>query len=165
MLTQERLKKLFHYNPETGLFTRLIVTAKRTKIGDIAGSPHGDGYLRIKIDNKPYYSHRLAWFYMTGKWPKGQIDHINRIRDDNRFANFREVTRSFNLRNTRLYKTNTSGVIGVHLYKPTGKWQARIGVNSKNISLGHFIDKKDAIKARKNAEIKYGFSPTHGAQQ
>jgi len=102
---------------------------------------------------------------MTGEWPKVDIDHINGRRDDNRWCNLREVTRKENCRNRKRPKTNTSGCIGVSQRENSGKWRAYIN-NDKNkrVYIGDFTSKEEAIAARKAAEIKYGYSPTHGRE-
>lgn len=82
MLTQDELKTQLHYNPETGIFKWMVTKNSKSKINTIAGTSHYRDYNSIKIDNVSYKTHRLAWFYMTGLWPKNQIDHINRIRGD-----------------------------------------------------------------------------------
>ena len=86
-LTQERLKELYSYNPETGEFTHLLSWGKR-KRGDVAGYVHPTKrYRYIRIEGKSYFAHRLAWLYVYGKWPEDQIDHIDGVRDNNRIAN------------------------------------------------------------------------------
>ena len=162
MLTQKQLKKLFYYNPGIGVFTRLVATSNSVKVGDIAGCDDGQGYIRITVNNKLYKAHHLAWLYMTGLLPKDQIDHINHIRDDNRFINLREATNQENHKNLSKRKDNTSGVTGVYLSKASNKWKAHIKMNLKYNYLGGFIDKFEAICARKSAENKYGFHPNHG---
>ncbi|MCK5236074.1 MAG: HNH endonuclease [Deltaproteobacteria bacterium] len=161
-LTQKQLKEILHYSPETGLFVWLTSPTKSVKIGDIAGTLGSRGYVRIMIEGKNYQSHRLAWFYVYGVWPLNHIDHINHIKDDNRIVNLREATGQENQRNASLRKSNTSGVCGVSLHKTSNKWQATIGANDKNIHLGLFSDKFEAICARKSADNKYGFHANHG---
>src|SRR5690606_34614864 len=96
MLTQQRLKELLYYDPETGIFTRLVGrSGPRARAGDVAGSDNGKGYIRIYVDGRPYKAHRLAWFYMHGEWPE-EIDHRNGERADNRLSNLRPVTRQQN---------------------------------------------------------------------
>jgi len=63
-----------------------------------------------------------------------------------------------------MQNNNTSGVTGVYWNKRDRKWQAMIKVNNKQIHLGYFEGKTEAITARKIAEIKYGFHPNHGKQ-
>lgn len=162
MITQKELKAAVHYNPETGVFTWKICRSDRMKAGDIAGCLNNRGYLRICIDGKVYLAHRLAWLYMTGEWPKGQIDHIKHVRHDNRWVNLREATHQENQKNQTRRKDNTSGVCGVVWHKPSGKWQSQISVNDKSMYLGIFIDKFEAICARMSANNKYGFHENHG---
>jgi hypothetical protein len=64
--------------------------------GDKAGRITQDGRRQIRIASGFYYASRLAWLYMTGEWPKDQIDHINRIKRDDRWENLREATQSQN---------------------------------------------------------------------
>jgi len=158
MITQDQLKEIIHYNPETGLIKWLKKTARRINIGDIAGCVTSDGYIRISINKKPFQAHQLIWFYMTGMWVD-EIDHDNRIRSDNRWCNLKSVTREENQHNRRISKNNKSGVSGVSWYKPTRKWQSMICVKGKQKCLGLFSDINLAIQARKDAEIKYGYKP------
>lgn len=108
VLTQERLKYLFNYNAETGIFTRLITTSSNAKAGTSIHKVMPTGYLRVMINGESYYLHRLAWFYIHGIWPKPFIDHINHDRADNRIINLREATPLVNNRNfkDREYKTH-----------------------------------------------------------
>lgn len=161
LLTQEELKELLHYDPDTGGFTRKVSESNRVKVGDVAGW-RSEGYIRMRVRGKFYFAHRLAFLYMTGEWPEDQIDHINHIRDDNRWCNLREVSNQENHKNKPKRKDNTSGVTGVCWDKTNKKWWAQIKAEGKVKNLGCFTSKEDAIKARKEAEIKYGFHDNHG---
>ena len=161
MITQARLKELFHYDPETGVFVRLVTRGGQSK-GAVAGGPGSQGYFRIKVDGEFYQAHRLAWLYMHGKFPSEQIDHKNHNRRDNRQANLREASRQENCRNQTLYANNKSGVTGVAWYPAINKWRAQIKINGTKIHLGYFTKKSDAIKARKAANINHNFHPNHG---
>lgn len=175
ILTQKYLKECVHYNPKTGVFTwkerprehfKNDSTAKgwnTRRSGTKAGNLHE--YWQIRINYMYYYHHRLAFLYMTGKWPKDQVDHINHDRADNRWINLREATGQENHKNEIFRKTNTSGFTGVSHCKRYNKWTTRIMVNGKYKNLGYFDDKQDAIKARKTANIKYGFHENHGKKQ
>ena len=154
-LTAEKLRELLHYEPETGIFTRKVSTAHNVKVGDVAGSQDRHGYLRIMVQSRRYKAHRLAWLYVYGEWPTDQIDHINRIRADNRIANLREVTNKQNLQNAGKSSHNTSGHTGVYWYKRDSKWVAHIRHNHKLIHLGYFNTIEEAIAARKAAEKLY----------
>ena len=130
MLTQSKLKQRLHYVPETGIFTRRVMSSHNARIGDIAGTVI-NGYMRISVLSKLYYSHRLAFLYMTGKFPRFETDHINHIKSDNRWANLRRVTSLSNNRNRSKSPNNTSGVIGVHWCNTAKRWVARIKIMRK----------------------------------
>lgn len=154
-LTAEKLRGLLHYDQETGIFTRKVRTSNRVKVGDTTGSLDGNGYLLISILSRKHQAHRLAWLYVYGNWPEDQIDHINRIRADNRICNLRGVTHKQNGQNASKRSDNKSGHTGVSWYKCVSKWRAHIRHNQKDIHLGYFTDLEDAIAARKAAEKFY----------
>lgn len=154
-LTQEYLKSVLNYCPDTGVFTRLVSTARCMKVGDIAGSINNEGYLHIMIAGKRYKSHRLAWLYMTGEWPKDQIDHIDGERANNRFSNLREATHGQNQSNKRVQQNNTSGYKGVSPARGKRPWKARIMVAGKSIWLGLFETKELAHAAYCEAADKH----------
>jgi hypothetical protein len=106
----------------------------------------------------------VIWCHVYGEWPEKNlvIDHINGDEKDNRIQNLRLVTHSENNKNSSRPKSNTSGVIGVH--KKRGKWIAQIQENYKKITVGSFDSFEDAVKARKEAELKYGFHENHGRE-
>ena len=160
-LTQNGLKELLSYDPETGIF-KWKVNRGRLMKDSVAGSKMNIGYFQIKINYRKYLSHRLAFLYVYGRFPKGQIDHINGVRDDNRIENLRDVTRTVNNQNTKRTKNNTSGFTGVYWHKAGNKWVSRINVNKKNVHLGSFSCIGEAIMARKKANIEYGFHENHG---
>jgi len=166
-LTQEYVKHILHYDPETGDFIRLKRTGRTTHTGDILGciskGASGKRYTVFMVKNILYGAHRLAFFYMEGRWPNNEIDHIDGNGLNNKWNNLREVTHQENMRNTKLSSTNTSGHIGVYWSKALNKWRSQIMINDKCMYLGIFIEIKDAIKARKEAEAKYGFHPNHGS--
>lgn len=160
-LTQEELKSILHYNPKTGIFTRKISAGGR-KVGSIAGRPNNIDYIRIGINGTDYLAHRLAFLYMTGSFPKDQVDHTNQKRSDNRFDNLSECSNQENGMNCQLSKNNTSGFNGVCFDVPRNKWQAQIMVDGKSKHLGRFQGFEEAVSARKKANIKYGFHKNHG---
>ena len=157
-LTQTRLKELLDYNPETGIFTWKVSSAKNVKVGDEAGYKRPNGYICISIDGKQYFANRLVWLFVHGCFPKGNLYYIDQIRDNNRIKNLREATQSQNMINSKTQSNNTSGIRGVYYYKPTQKWYASIGVLGKRLSLGYYENKFDAAKDRFKAEIKYGYT-------
>ena len=154
-LTVEYLRSILHYSPETGIFTRKVGTSNRVKVGDVAGCPRGDGYLQIKVQSRKYKAHRLAWLYVYGVWPEDQLDHVNRVRTDNRIANLRAVTNKQNQQNASKRSDNTSGHTGVRWHRWASKWLAHIRHNQKLIHLGCFATIEEAVAARKAAEKLY----------
>jgi len=155
-LTQSRLKELLHYDPETGVF-KWNVSRGRSIPGSIAGYKRENGYIRIIIDYKKYYASRLAFFYMEGYFPEYDIDHLNRIRWDNRWGNLRHVNRRCNSRNRSISSLNTSGVTGVQWYSLDKRWVSKITIKGKTLYLGMSKNFKEAVRARWDAEVKYGF--------
>lgn len=99
-LTQERLRELLDYNPDTGQFTWKVRRSRCADKGSIAGCVDKHGYICIKIDQKRYFAHRLALFWANGEWPPDETDHINRDPKDNRLANLRPASRKLNALNT-----------------------------------------------------------------
>lgn len=165
MITQERLKELLHYNPETGVFTWKVSKGPKAKSGSDAGCDlqrKRTYYKQIGIDGVRYYAHRLAWLYVHGKLPKNDIDHEDGDGLHNWINNLRDATNRENCKNRRLSCLNTSGVIGVNFDKRSGKWHARIGTMSGFKHLGYFTSIDAAIAARKAAEVKYGYHQNHG---
>ncbi len=155
-ITQERLLEFLHYDPKTGIFTWLKSTNKRIVVGRAAGAI-SLGYTLISIENCIYRAHRLAWLYVYGVWPNKDIDHINRIRSDNRIENLREATKFENARNIGKMSTNTSGLKGVTWDKDRNKWKSHARVNGKTFNLGRFDSKQDASKAYEKFVIEnYG---------
>jgi len=161
-LTLDRLKELLHYNPGTGEFTWKVNMRGPAKMGCVAGSDRPDGYRLVGVDGVNYRAHRLAWFYIHGKWPSHQIDHKNGIRNDNSIANLRDVPHIQNGRNQKKRCTNTSGVVGVSWCKRDRKWKAQIKVNHTMLYLGRYESFNDAVSARYAADLKHGFNKGHG---
>lgn len=147
-ITQDRLKELLEFNHETGQFIRLTSHTGRWKRGQSAGYVTHQGYVEIGVDGRYYGVHRLAWLYMTGHWPAGQIDHINGIKTDNRACNLRDVTKSVNIQNARHARTNNSiGILGVCWHKAAKSWAAQIQVKGKKLHLGVYKTPHEAHEA------------------
>ena len=159
------LRSTLKYNKDTGVFTYLQNVGNK-RVGDIAGSVRKDGYIAIKIQGKAYKAHRLAWVYEYGDISKtNHIDHINHDRGDNRIGNLRLTIQRVNGKNRSKSIANTSGVTGVYWRKDSKQWRALIYVDGVNINLGNFVEFHEAVNARKNAEILYGFHENHGEEQ
>lgn len=154
-LTQERLKDLLHYDPETGVFCWKVRKALRLQAGDIAGGiDMSEGYHKIKIDGQTLKGHRLAHLYMTGTWPEAQIDHINRDRADNRWSNLRQASSQDNTRNAKCYVTNSIGIKGVS-YRPLSQvYIVRITNDGRTYYLGQVNCPREAAHAYNKAAIQ-----------
>ena len=153
-LTVERLRELLDYNPETGIFTWRVDRSYRIKANDRAGyvTP-AQGYRKLTVLRYEYPEHRLAWFYVYGVWPSGDIDHINGIVADNRLANLRDVTTQEKCMNRRKARSDsTSGLIGAKKWH--GKWQATIKADGRYIYLGTFDTPEEAHQAYVEAKRK-----------
>lgn len=154
MLTQERLKELLHYDPETGLFKN-IAPRKKVKPNSIAG--HLDpsiGYVGITIDKRKYYAHRLAFLYMTGSFPKNIVDHVDGDGANNKWKNLRDVSRTINQQNIkRASKISSTGLLGA--YKKRNKFCSAIKVNKIIVRLGSFDTALESHIAYVNAKRKY----------
>lgn len=154
MLTQERLKELISYDSSTGIFTRLKTTSSKAMKGSNPGTATSNGYLKFSVDGRSYFSHRLAWLYVYGKFPVGILDHINSDRKDNRIANLRQVTLSQNGCNRLLQSTNRSGIKGVSWEERAGQWKAVIMLDGKQKRLGYFKNKSEAATAIAKARLE-----------
>lgn len=177
MITQQYLKECLYYDSETGIFTWLARPREHFKTlsvcaminrkyqGMVAGTRQQGGrsstfYIQIRISNKFYKAHRLAWLYQLGVFPPEEIDHIDGDGRNNRWANLRSVTGAENRRNMPMHPCNTTGMLGVTLR--SGRFSARITVAGKNINLGCFGSLVEASAARMAADVKYGFHVNHG---
>ena len=157
MLTHSRLLECLDYDSSTGLFTWKWRTDIDERVNhrdayEIAGRTGGDSYVTIGIDYQQYSAHRLAVFYMTGKWPTQVVDHIDGNKSNNAWSNLRVVTPQQNTFNSGVSKNNTSGHKGVCWDKKNQKWLVSIMINRKSKFLGRYTDLQEAIKVRKDAE-------------
>jgi hypothetical protein len=163
------LRKRLRYEPETGKLFWLDYEGMPNNwrarwVGKEAFTAYSNGYLIGGMCGMMFLAHRVAYAIHHGEWPDDQIDHINGVRDDNRIGNLRVVTQQDNLRNANMKRNNTSGITGVVLSKPRGKWLARICVGYRRIHIGYFDTLEEAAAARKEASAKYGFTERHGTK-
>lgn len=145
MITQQRLRDLFHYDPETGFLTNRVNRGRRAKIGMVCGTgPCPKGYLTVVISKKSYRLHRIIWAYVHGEWPE-VLDHKDCNGCNNRLKNLRIATKSQNMMNSRKRGDNTSGVKGICWNREKSKWTASLWKNGKQKFLGYFENKNEAI--------------------
>jgi len=144
--TSDDIKKVIRYEPDTGHFYRLQAISPRSSIGDRADIDKGGGYRSVRCLGSRYSAHRLAWVIFYGKWPDGEIDHINHDPSDNRIVNLRDVSKSINQQNlSGPQKNNKAGFLGV--WKNKKRWGSRIRSEGKDIFLGNFDTPQQAHEA------------------
>lgn len=165
MLTQERLKEILHYNRHVGVFVWRDKTRPRT-YGKTAGSAvKNKGYVKLHIDGKDYPAHRLAWMYVHGEFPDGQIDHTDGDKSNNLISNLRVVTQAQNSMNMKRNASNTSGIKGVCFCKEKGKWEAAISRGGKRVYREWFDTAAEAglaLKDKRSAiHAEYANDGTH----
>lgn len=178
--SRDILNQLLRYEPETGkLFWRertpdMFPTGKyrRERVCAVWNSNYAGkeaftaidthGYPYGNIFNRKFKAHRVIWCLVHGHWPVNDIDHIDGDCRNNRLENLRCVTHGENLKNQRRPSDNTSGVVGVCWHKQRSKWKAEIQSAGVKMHLGVFENFKDAVKARRDAEVCFGFHPNHG---
>lgn len=153
MITLQRLKELIHYDPLTGVFTRIAVPPKsKAKLGPIKGYAKKEGHLRTCVDGHEFYLARLAYFYMTGIWGE-IIDHKDGNPQNNKFANLRNTTAIGNIHNqVKAHHHNKSGLLGAHWRADKNKYESAITVCGKKKRLGYFKTAEDAHEAYKRAK-------------
>lgn len=163
-LTLARLKALLSYAPETGAFT-WRQSQGRCAAGQVAGRTHvasgGKLYWIVRVDGESVLAHRLAWFYMTGRWPFPEVDHQDGNGQNNRFANLEEKSRSENSKNLSLHRKSGTGVMGVRP-RPGGRFEAAIFCAGVYHHLGMHDTLEAAAAARRKAEQEFNFHPHHG---
>lgn len=156
MLTQKRVHELLDYDPVTGIFVwrvdRRVKTGGGVSVkGKQAGRIDRNGYRHIGIDNEHFNAGVVAWVFVTGKMPTNEIDHKNLIRDDNRFVNLREATRSQNMANRIQPLGKTTRFRGVRKTQKSPnaavRWLARLQVNKKPVYLGYYASEESAAIA------------------
>lgn len=176
-LTQEYVRSLFDYDPETGVLTwkerprehfssARIWNSTNTRCAGKATSQreNSDGYLEVGIDGFLYKAHRIVWLWWNGILPV-EVDHDNGVRSDNRIANLCDTTRAGNMKNKGMRKDNRSGVTGVGWHAKDRRWVAHITTGGKLRRLGGFVNKDEAIAARLEAEKALGFHENHGRRK
>ncbi len=138
----------------------------RSRIGFRASGKAKGGYRRVTFLGKRYPEHRLIWSIHHGYLdPALEVDHINRIRDDNRIENLRAVTHQENARNTPLRVTNRTGRSGVRFNPSCNTWTASIKSYGRFIYLGTFDTRAEAVAARHAAELVSWYSPLATTQK
>ena len=163
IMNQKEILKLVRYDEKNDRYISLFNSKINTVGKELVTYKNSIGYIVANIKGIPIGMHRLVYMYFNGDIPKGMvIDHINQVRDDNRIINLRVVNQEENCKNRRVSIASASGITGVTWAKSRNKWQVLIGVNGKNVYVGRYEKLEDAVKARKEAEVKYGYHTNHG---
>lgn len=178
--TPEALRQLLRCDPDAGkLFwlertPEMFVTGVRPPEGrcrrfnnkwagkEAFTATNDYGYRVGNLGGKVYRAHRVIWAVIYGKWPLGEIDHINGVPDDNRLENLRDVSHQENLQNQKLRSSNTSGHNGVAWCSTFNKWRCQLMVNGESYSFGYHDHKEDAIAAIDAGFKQHGFHENHG---
>lgn len=174
----ELMSRLLEYNP----FTGLLYWKERVPVCDkdahgvksfnkrYAGKEvdankhknnHGNTYKKIKVNGEMYLYHRICWCLAKKEQPLF-IDHINGDGMDNRIENLRSVDVTENNRNMRKNKLNKTGYMGVYRYGNTSRWVAYIWTKNKQVNLGIYDTKSEAVAARMAAEKIENYHKNHG---
>lgn len=136
-LTLERAQEVLAFDAIQGTLIWKANVGQRARVGGVVAATDKKGYLYFGLDGKGYFAHRVAWLLHFGCWPRGQLDHINGVKSDNRIANLRDSTQTENMQNGREpRKHNKSGLLGVS--ENHGKFQAEILVSGRRMYLGTF---------------------------
>lgn len=144
-LTVERLRDLVTYDPLTGVFT-----SRRT--GKSLGSG-SDRYIVLKLDGRQYYGHRLAWLYTKGEWPPGLLDHDDRNKKNNIFANLKLASKQVNALNRMEASSHSrTKTLGAWRQAGTKKFRSQITINGKSVHLGYFDTAEQANAAYRQAK-------------
>src|SRR5215217_8382237 len=157
----EKIKSDLSYDPETGLL-KWQNHKKKYLVGELAFmAENNEGYRQGVYLGNQYKAHRLIWFIYYGSWPKGQIDHINGNKSDNRIINLRDVSAKENRRNSKRQSNNTSGYSGVYFENSMNKWRSVIYIDRKRKHIGYSDTAEEAAILRKAAEQEYNFHENH----
>lgn len=163
IVTRERLKEILRYCHDSGVFTWRVKPNRNIRLGAVAGCLKKGGEIVISVDGRKYGAHRLAWLYVYGHFPDLFVDHINRIRRDNRISNLRLATHAENTWNSKAHEKNTSGFKNVMFNRRNGKWFFLIKCNGQRyLSTNYLTAEACAYDAAvKRAEL-HGEFTCHG---
>lgn len=174
-LTQEIVRELLDYDPETGILTwkeRDVKWFKSEHASKVWNTRYANkeaftyinksGHKQGAIFYVNYFSHQIIWLWMTGEWSSEDIDHINGLPFDNRFSNLRHVSHEDNCRNQKLRNTNKSGINGVCWCKNRKRWLASVTINGKTRIIKRCHTKEEATELANEAREKLNYHKNHG---
>ena len=162
------LQSTFEYNKDTGLVSwkvnrkgKGICKKQERSIGDVELTLATNYYV-VCFNSKTYYIHKLAFVLVEGR-EVFQADHIDQNKLNNKWNNLRPADYFINSKNVPLRVDNTSGQVGVSKCLDRDRWRARISINGKCVLIGWYKTFQEAVEARKDAELKFGYHVNHGA--
>lgn len=127
--------------------------------GEKAGHENGKGYLKLRLNGKSLYVHKIAFALYNGYYPEHQVDHYDHNRMNNSELNLLKSSHLENSKNQKLRYDSPTNTLGVSFDIKRNKWKVRIGQKY----LGYFTTEEEAIKVRKEAEKELDYSESHGA--
>lgn len=158
----DELYENLEFDFDKGLIYRNFKNGKVVCYGNETTCKNGGGYYRIRLNRKQYTIHRLIYSKYHGipLESLGEIDHINRIRTDNKIENLRQVSKSHNCLNRRKPITNISGYKHITYDKQRNKWRFRIVIKNKSFQK-RFSTIQEAVQYRdkfyqEHPEILFG---------
>jgi hypothetical protein len=160
LVTQNRLKELLYYHPESGDFVWLEKPSQSVKAGTQAGCLRSDGYVVVTVEGERFAAHRLAIFYVTGDWPAEEVDHEDTVKHHNWWANLRPASHSQNPANRGAYSNRNTKIKNVRWYPNYAKYVVDVGYLGRRHHVGYFGTVEEAIAARdaKTAELHGEFA-------
>ena len=105
------------------------------------------GYYYVYIAGRQYLTHRIVWKIFNKTDPNGLVDHIDQNPLNNKIENLRVVNDSLN-------KLNNSKN-GFYFNKNSGKYMARITLDSEEIYLGLFNTPEEASAAYQKKKVEF----------
>ena len=169
----EILRKLFSYDPDTGILThkertielcadeRIMKSFNSRLAGKAITYAGVNGYIRTQVLGRSHVIHRIIWKMQTGE-DAMNIDHINHNRADNRFKNLRNVTHIENHKNMGIRKDNKSGVPGIFWDRRAGRWKVAIAHLNRTINGRACKTLDEALAELTRVRSGKGFHPNHG---
>jgi hypothetical protein len=140
--------RVLSYDPMTGVLHWRVDRGRCAKAGDVAGGLNNEGYVTLTVCGQRMKAHRLVFLLQMGRLPRGEVDHINGNRADNRWSNLRDVPKNVNQHNRWFArKDSRQPAQGVQTMGKNGRFWARIRVNKRDIYLGSFDTEAEAERA------------------
>jgi len=161
MITQQQLKELYHYDPLTGIWTRIKCMNSRHPVGQILSAVSVRGYPKVMINKKVYMLHRLAWLYVHNYIPD-VIDHDDRDKLNCKLENLKDSSMQKNSKNRKLPSNNTTGEMGICFDKSTNRYMLQVTkLNGKRINR-RFNTIEEAVLARDKIYEEEEYHVSHG---